>query len=515
MPLSDLNKAVKRPDTEGGIPLEGKNYLLVIGINNYENYPQLRNAVSDAKNFERVLTQRYGFLPNNTVALYDEQATDIAIKRALGKFRQLSAEDKLIIYYSGHGFFEKPVGSIVPVNAPADTDAGFIPNSTFIDYFKMIPAKHILLILDSCFGGSFATTKDVEIDKVVERVEQKASRKFMSSGSIEEVSDGIVGTNSPFSKALVRCLEENTKPKAIVSDLFQEIRKKTAFESLQLPQYETLVGVGHDGGEMVLYLNTPSVLEQKTEKNNTPEQGFSVSSQKENISQSSLFYQQGIKKFNDLKFGEALVLFNRAIQLDDLFAEAYYKRASAKAQLKDYDNALNDFNKAIKINPQYVAAYHDRGNLKEHFLNDYKDAISDYNSAIKLDPNYALSYYSRGRIKNLHFKEYREALLDYDTAITLDPQVADAYFYYERGCLKLNQFDDLQGALQDFNEAVILKADYTEAYYERASVRKALNDLKGALEDYDKTLELEPNHIKAKYFRGFIKGKTWGDGLFK
>jgi tetratricopeptide (TPR) repeat protein len=320
------------------------------------------------------LTQRYGFSPNNTVALYDEQATDIAIKQALGKFRQLTAEDKLIIYYSGHGYFEKPVGSIVPVNAPADTDAGFIPNSTFIDYFKTIPAKHILLILDSCFGGSFATTKDVEIDKVVERVEQKASRKFMSSGSIEEVSDGIVGTNSPFAKALVRCLEENTEPKAIISDLFQEVRKKTAYESLQLPQYETLVGVGHDGGEMVLYLNTPSVLEQKQEKNSAHEQDISVSSPIDNITQSRLFYQQGIEKLEDSKFGEALVFFNKAIQLDERFADAYYKRAA---------------------------------------------------------------------------------------------------------------------------------------------VKKALNDLKGALEDYDRTIEIEPNHFKAKYFRGFIKGKTWGDDLFK
>ena len=264
MTSSDLKKGIISADTEGDKLPQGKNFLLVIGINNYKNYPQLRNAVSDAKSFERVLTQRYGFSSNNTVALYDEQATDIAIKQALGRFRRLSAEDKLIIYYSGHGFFEKPVGSIVPVNAPANTDAGFIPNSTFIDYFKTIPAKHILLILDSCFGGSFATTKDIEIDKVVERVEQKASRKFMSAGSIEEVSDGIVGTNSPFSKALVRCLEENTEPKAIISDLFQEIRQKTAYASMQLPQYETLVGVGHDGGEIGVVSEHPLSIGTET-----------------------------------------------------------------------------------------------------------------------------------------------------------------------------------------------------------------------------------------------------------
>jgi formylglycine-generating enzyme len=39
----------------------GKNYLLAIGIDQYEHHPHLKNAVADAKAFVTVMQNRYGF----------------------------------------------------------------------------------------------------------------------------------------------------------------------------------------------------------------------------------------------------------------------------------------------------------------------------------------------------------------------------------------------------------------------------------------------------------------------
>jgi hypothetical protein len=220
------------------------------------HYMPLSNAVNDARDLEKVLRERYNF--QNVKAYYDETATQENIRGALEWYENnLKEDDKLIIFFSGHGYYEKELGYLVPVDAAKGSKKGFINNSTIKDAIRVIEARHVLLILDSCFGGSFGRTRDlIQNDVTAEKLDSKISRRFMSSGSIEKVSDGtLIAGNSPFTKSLLRGLQDNTQPQLIVSRLFNIVQSNTAWEAEQIPQYETIVGVGHDGGEMVLRLN--------------------------------------------------------------------------------------------------------------------------------------------------------------------------------------------------------------------------------------------------------------------
>ena len=80
-------------------------------------------------------------------------------------------------------------------------------------------------------------------------------------------------------------------------------------------------------------------------------------------------------------------------------AEKYFKLGLEKYDKKDYQGAIADFDKAIEINPKYADAYNNRGNAKNQ-LKQYQEAIADYNKAIELNPKNVQAYNNRGLTKH-------------------------------------------------------------------------------------------------------------------
>ena len=69
--------------------------------------------------------------------------------------------------------------------------------------------------------------------------------------------------------------------------------------------------------------------------------------------------------------------------------------ALQEANLGNHKGAIKDYDKALELNPDYANAYYNRGVAKGK-LGDYKGAIEDFDKAIALNPNYADAYYNRG-----------------------------------------------------------------------------------------------------------------------
>ena len=133
---SRMAGAREKPDTVKNKSL-GRSWFLGIGIDHYQHFPNLNNAVKDVKDVLTVLKADYDLEPENVITLFDEQATRSRIiteldqlKRRLRSANKDQLQDKLIIYFSGHGHLDEDgKGFWIPTDASKDSTAFYISNS--------------------------------------------------------------------------------------------------------------------------------------------------------------------------------------------------------------------------------------------------------------------------------------------------------------------------------------------------------------------------------------------------
>jgi hypothetical protein len=233
-------------------PSKARNYLLAIAIDNYKNITKLNNPVKDVSDIVKTLMLNYNFEFEDVTFLKNESATRANILESMrGLIEKLTPQDNLIIYFAGHGYFDKLMneGYWVPVEAQ-NTFNDFIPNSMILKILENIDTQHIFLVADACFSGSLfaATTRGY-----VENVEKFRSRWGLTSGRLELVADGEKGQNSPFAKHFLDFLIRNNNRNFAVSELVQYVKIRTAEDTSQTPLGNPLKSIGDEGGEFIFY----------------------------------------------------------------------------------------------------------------------------------------------------------------------------------------------------------------------------------------------------------------------
>jgi Caspase domain len=233
------------------------NHILAIGISRYKDnsdFKSLNNARKDAEDIVTMLSSRYQFDKSLVKNLYDYEANDENIREAFGSLQ--SVEGNVLIYFAGHGVTQSGVGFWVVNNKYGGVTR--ISNSEIKDYIKNFKAKHVFLIADACFSGSlFAAeipNRNPTPNRLISELDKFDSRWALTSGRTEVVSDGAVGSNSPFAKAILTYLEKNTDREFIASDLVQYVKRQVANNAYQTPVGGVIHGVGDELGEFIFRL---------------------------------------------------------------------------------------------------------------------------------------------------------------------------------------------------------------------------------------------------------------------
>jgi tetratricopeptide (TPR) repeat protein len=96
------------------------------------------------------------------------------------------------------------------------------------------------------------------------------------------------------------------------------------------------------------------------------------------------YYFKGVYYANVGNKKEALLSFNRAIQHDYNFLDAYMDKGNLLYNAKDYEEALNTFNRAVTVSPTFAEAYYWVGRTEEA-LGKKEEARLNYQRAYGLD----------------------------------------------------------------------------------------------------------------------------------
>lgn len=269
----------------------GTYHALIIGIDDYEHWKKLKNAVRDAAEIREILIKRYGFDPENTVLISDREAD---WKNLMQKMKDMAAQlgrnDSFLLYFAGHGHLDKMTGDgyWIPADGRKEDESSWITNSAIREIFASpgVKARHVLIIADSCYSGTLlrkiSSEKETEqqqisgqsrgdselhssaydssqllpFQKRVMELERKRSRQVIASGGIEQVAD-TSGTekegHSLFAHYLLKALGANTHPFTDIEYLYHtNVWKHVVDKGGQRPVMGRLYSDSDEDGQFVL-----------------------------------------------------------------------------------------------------------------------------------------------------------------------------------------------------------------------------------------------------------------------
>ena len=223
------NEIGRPADKESDVEV-GRYVFAGVGIDAYENadlWKELDNAVNDVDHIRATLEDEFGFDSPDEWVLTDEQATRVAIEALVDDLGQnLGPNDNLVFFYAGHGA-ELPIefdgevvgrtGYLVPVGvkAPLETaESQYIEIEQLLEDIAKLPARHVLVILDSCYSGmalegEFKTRGGGMTQQAVDLMSRRSRRVLTSAQADQLAADG--GSNFPENSLFTGWLAEGLR----------------------------------------------------------------------------------------------------------------------------------------------------------------------------------------------------------------------------------------------------------------------------------------------------------------
>lgn len=229
-------------------PTQGaRTWAVIVGISRYQRLPggqQLQFAERDALLFAEAIQKR-GVSAQNVKLLTGAEATAAAIKSSIGNWlaRSVSESDTVLVFFSGHGLFEREFGESYLLGYDSDPKDPYGSALSISDLgqalARRVRSARVLVIADAVRRDFFDPESDPNSSKSFERsFEQLASSRpgvsaILASGPGEFSREGQRwGGHGVFAKHLADVLfdgaDRNGDVAATAGELFDLLKGRIA-----------------------------------------------------------------------------------------------------------------------------------------------------------------------------------------------------------------------------------------------------------------------------------------------
>lgn len=255
--VSDL-EAMNSPQTQYS-PQYDKSWALIVGINDYRHASPLNHARADAEAVASLLESTFDFPSDNVQLLLDKDASRRAVRSGFLALANdsVAPDDRVIVFFAGHGQTRTgrrgEVGFLVPADGDPEDLATLIRWDELTQGSELIRAKHLLFIMDACYGG-LAITRSLApgSSRFLRDMLTRFSRQVLTAGKADELVSDAGGPrpgHSVFTGHLLNALEGEAESSdgivsanVVMAYVYDHVAKDP--ESHQSPHYGFIQGDG-------------------------------------------------------------------------------------------------------------------------------------------------------------------------------------------------------------------------------------------------------------------------------
>lgn len=159
----------------------------------------------------------------------------------------------------------------------------------------------------------------------------------------------------------------------------------------------------------------------------------------------------GLIRNRQALYADALVCFNKIIQLNQKSPEAYAGAGESYYHLGKLAEAQKACELALSLNPLLADACFTLANIYRE-LNGFDAAEGYYAKTLELKPKHALAYYYRGNMLRTQGR-VDEAYKSYDNAIRLEPKLVEAKWNQQKLLpVIFDQFEQIEASRQNLSK---------------------------------------------------------------
>ena len=202
--------------------------------------------------------------------------------------------------------------------------------------------------------------------------------------------------------------------------------------------------------------------------------------------------QLGDFLFNRGRIDEAIVQFEKSINVRPGYAEAQNNLGIALTAKGQFDSAAIHLKQAVELRPGQPKAHYDLANALSQ-QGERSAAITQYEQALALDPNYADAHFNLATVL-ARDGQIDAAESEYRKAISDNPNHAEAHYALGSILFEKGRIDE---ALIHYQEALRNRPDYPEVENNIALVLLRKGRPRDALAHWRRSLELRPDFTES------------------